>query len=79
MATRRMPQGYGPFLCKSCNVRFSSNEKLMKHKADKRAKGSDKHIHCKFCGVGFATEQAEILHVRQASLVCPPPTQASAR
>ena len=75
MATRRTtPQGYGPFLCKPCNVHFSSNEKLMKHKADKRANGSDTHIHCKFCGVDFATEQAEILHIRKASsrLACPP-------
>ena len=39
----------------------------MKHMAEKRANGSETHIHCKFCGVNFATEEAEIFHIQEVT------------
>ncbi|KAK7432383.1 hypothetical protein QQZ08_000945 [Neonectria magnoliae] len=64
------------WLCKPCNMLFSSWEKLRQHKGVMRRDGKPKHIHCKFCSVNFKTERAEIRHIqenhpKEQNLECP--------
>ncbi|EEU44485.1 uncharacterized protein NECHADRAFT_85078 [Fusarium vanettenii 77-13-4] len=74
-----MPSGLqadGTFLCKPCQIRFPTWERLLKHKDIMRRAGKAKHIHCKFCGMDFKTEVAHMTHIHQShpqaqDLQCP--------
>ncbi|KAJ4233160.1 hypothetical protein NW759_001941 [Fusarium solani] len=74
-----MPSGLqadGTFMCKPCQIRFPTWERLLKHKDIMRRAGKAKHIHCKFCGMDFKTEVAHMTHIHQShpqaqDLQCP--------
>lgn len=71
---KKRQQGYGEFLCKPCNTRFVSFDRLMKHKGEKRKAGSLKHIHCRLCGIDFKTEREEHEHIQEVCFLlelCP--------
>ncbi|KAF4974257.1 hypothetical protein FZEAL_8819 [Fusarium zealandicum] len=62
-----MPSGIqanGTWLCKPCQLTFSSWVALLKHKANMRSAGKPRHVHCKFCGEDFKTQAAEIKHIQ---------------
>ncbi|KAF4988602.1 hypothetical protein FDECE_14980 [Fusarium decemcellulare] len=63
-----MPSGHradGTYLCKPCNLIFSTWDALHRHKGNMRRAGKKGHVHCKFCGEDFKTEGAEIKHIQQ--------------
>ncbi|KAL6913776.1 hypothetical protein ACHAP8_001719 [Fusarium lateritium] len=62
-----MPSGTrfeGDFWCEPCNKIFKTWEDLHTHKRIMRVDGKD-HIHCKFCGADFQTQEAEATHIKQ--------------
>ncbi|KAJ3509328.1 hypothetical protein NM208_g15683 [Fusarium decemcellulare] len=63
-----MPSGHradGTYLCKPCNLIFSTWDALHRHKGNMRRAGKKGHVHCKFCSEDFKTEGAEIKHIQQ--------------
>ncbi|CAM1507931.1 Fc.00g047790.m01.CDS01 [Cosmosporella sp. VM-42] len=59
------PPANRTWLCKPCNLLFSTWEGLLKHKDGMRQDGKLQHFHCGICGEDFKTEIAEIKHIRQ--------------
>lgn len=58
-------QGYGDLRCQPCGVFFPTFEAMMKHKTEKRASDPEDHVHCRFCGIDFVTDEAERLHIQE--------------
>ena len=68
-AEKANPAHHGPHICIHCEPKivFGSRDKLMKHKAEKRNRNPDSHIHCQFCGLDFVNAGSEIYHIQQVS------------
>lgn len=63
------PAHDGPHICIHCEPKivFEDRDKLMKHKAEKRNRDPDNHIHCQFCGLDFVNTGSERYHIQQVS------------